>query len=58
MITSLKEMMVERLQAYKAKNNGQNPDGILVYRDGVSEGLLYFYLPYDAWAYLILNSFL
>ena len=37
MISDLESMFVERLQAYKAKNNTL-PARVLVYRDGVSEG--------------------
>ncbi|KAG9124555.1 hypothetical protein FRC07_011142 [Ceratobasidium sp. 392] len=37
MITDLTEMMVERLNAFKAKNN-MLPSRILFFRDGVSEG--------------------
>ncbi|KAH8101753.1 argonaute-like protein [Cristinia sonorae] len=37
MITDLKDMMVERLEAFKAKS-GTLPTRIIVYRDGVSEG--------------------
>ncbi|THH27194.1 hypothetical protein EUX98_g6995 [Antrodiella citrinella] len=37
MITDLKDMMVERIEAFKAKNNVL-PARIIVYRDGVSEG--------------------
>jgi eukaryotic translation initiation factor 2C len=36
MITDLKDMMEERLLAYRAKNRDL-PQRILVYRDGVSE---------------------
>ncbi|KAI0050290.1 argonaute-like protein [Auriscalpium vulgare] len=38
MITDLREMMEERLQVYRDKNNKTLPARILVYRDGVSEG--------------------
>ncbi|KZT22267.1 argonaute-like protein [Neolentinus lepideus HHB14362 ss-1] len=37
MITNLKDMMVERLEAFKKRNNTL-PRRVLVYRDGVSEG--------------------
>ncbi|KAG8683770.1 hypothetical protein FRC11_013096 [Ceratobasidium sp. 423] len=37
MITDLTNMMIERLNAYKAKNNAL-PSRILFFRDGVSEG--------------------
>jgi hypothetical protein len=37
MITDLTDMMVERLNAFKAKNNVL-PKRILFFRDGVSEG--------------------
>jgi len=36
MITDLKDMMEERLMAYRVKNRDL-PQRILVYRDGVSE---------------------
>ena len=36
MIQELKEMMVERLQAYKAANKDL-PKRVIIYRDGVSE---------------------
>ena len=36
MITELKEMMIERIQAFRAKSNSL-PARIIVYRDGVSE---------------------
>ncbi|TCD61374.1 hypothetical protein EIP91_008543 [Steccherinum ochraceum] len=38
MITELKDMMIERIEAFKAKNNNVLPARIIVYRDGVSEG--------------------
>lgn len=38
MVTNLDSMMVERLNLFKAYNNGLLPQRILVYRDGVSEG--------------------
>ena len=38
MIEKLKEMMIERLNDFKAQNAGKLPMRILVYRDGVSEG--------------------
>jgi eukaryotic translation initiation factor 2C len=37
MITNLSNMMVERLHAFKQRNN-RLPERVLVYRDGVSEG--------------------
>jgi eukaryotic translation initiation factor 2C len=37
MITELTDMMVERLNAFKAKNNAL-PQRVLFFRDGVSEG--------------------
>lgn len=37
MITDLKDMMIERLNAFKTKNNAL-PQRILFFRDGVSEG--------------------
>lgn len=36
-MTELKDMMVERLQAYRLKNN-KFPSNVLFFRDGVSEG--------------------
>jgi hypothetical protein len=39
MITNLKGMMIERLKLWHSKNRTY-PDYIIVYRDGVSEGLL------------------
>jgi hypothetical protein len=36
MVTDLCDMMVERLNAFKAKSNAL-PKRVLVYRDGVSE---------------------
>ncbi|KAL4072209.1 Piwi domain-containing protein [Scleroderma yunnanense] len=38
MITNLKNMMIGRLELFKARNKGKLPDRVLVYRDGVSEG--------------------
>lgn len=38
MITEVGAMMVERITAFKARNNNKLPERILVYRDGVSEG--------------------
>jgi len=38
MILELKDMMIERLEAYKAKMKDTLPKRIIVYRDGVSEG--------------------
>ncbi|KAK7436871.1 hypothetical protein VKT23_018893 [Stygiomarasmius scandens] len=38
MLDELQEMMVERLEHYKKKNNGRLPMRIFVFRDGVSEG--------------------
>jgi eukaryotic translation initiation factor 2C len=38
MVSDLANMVLERLQLWKRKNNGYLPDKILVYRDGVSEG--------------------
>jgi len=40
MIAEMKEMMVERLKLWHSMNNKQFPDKIVVYRDGVSEGML------------------
>lgn len=37
MIQEMKEMVIERLQAYKAKNEERYPDNIMYYRDGVSD---------------------
>lgn len=37
MLDELKEMMVERLEAYQQRNRGKLPERIFVYRDGVSE---------------------
>ncbi|KAF7762168.1 hypothetical protein Agabi119p4_8761 [Agaricus bisporus var. burnettii] len=37
MVTDLKEMMIERLNAFHSKS-GRYPERILIYRDGVSEG--------------------
>jgi len=37
MLDELQEMMVERLEHYKKKNNGSLPMRIFVFRDGVSE---------------------
>lgn len=37
MIQEMKEMVKERLQAYKAKNKERYPDNIMYYRDGVSD---------------------
>ncbi|KAL4076885.1 Piwi domain-containing protein [Scleroderma yunnanense] len=37
-ISSLENMMIERLELYKKKNKERLPERILVYRDGVSEG--------------------
>lgn len=36
MVTDLKEMMIERLNAFHSKS-GRYPERILIYRDGVSE---------------------
>ncbi|KAI5116017.1 hypothetical protein M0805_004388 [Coniferiporia weirii] len=38
MITSLKDMMIERLEAFREKSRNALPTRVLVYRDGVSEG--------------------
>ncbi|KAL5520600.1 hypothetical protein ACEPAF_2601 [Sanghuangporus sanghuang] len=38
MITCLKEMMVERLDAFREKSRNLLPRRVIVYRDGVSEG--------------------
>ncbi|KAF7197419.1 Protein argonaute 18 [Pseudocercospora fuligena] len=37
-ILGMKEMALERIEAYKAKNGGNLPSNILYYRDGVDEG--------------------
>ncbi|KAK0653471.1 Protein argonaute 1B [Lasiodiplodia hormozganensis] len=37
MIQGMKEMVMERLQAYKKKNKERYPDNIMYYRDGVSD---------------------
>jgi eukaryotic translation initiation factor 2C len=39
MITEMKEMMIERLKVWSAKNQNRFPEKIMVYRDGVSEGM-------------------
>lgn len=38
MIESLADITAERLEDFRASNNGALPQRILVYRDGVSEG--------------------
>ncbi|THH09696.1 hypothetical protein EW145_g1836 [Phellinidium pouzarii] len=38
MITSLKEMMIERLDTFRERSKNALPQRVLVYRDGVSEG--------------------
>ena len=38
MVTSLEDMFVKLLQAFKDRNGGKLPVTIVVYRDGVSEG--------------------
>ncbi|KAL1743810.1 ribonuclease H-like domain-containing protein [Schizophyllum fasciatum] len=38
MVDELRDMLVERLQAYEKANKGSLPDRVLVFRDGVSEG--------------------
>lgn len=39
MIDDMKDMMLERLKVWYSRNNSQFPDKIIVYRDGVSEGM-------------------
>ena len=36
-LDELRDMMIERLEVYRGRNNGKLPDRIFVYRDGVSE---------------------
>ena len=38
MIKDLDQMAVELLSKYKSENNGQLPDHVLIFRDGVSDG--------------------
>lgn len=38
MVDGLTAMMIERLELWRKKNQGNLPDKIIVYRDGVSEG--------------------
>lgn len=40
MIAEMKEMILERLKLWYSKNDKQFPEKIIVYRDGVSEGML------------------
>ena len=36
-LDELRDMLIERLQAYASNNKGQLPDRIFLFRDGVSE---------------------
>lgn len=42
MITDLKAMMIERLEAFREKSRNLLPKRVLVYRDGVSEVRRFF----------------
>ena len=44
MVESLTQMTIERLQLYRKKNRSL-PERIIVYRDGVSEVRVSFFLP-------------
>ena len=39
MIDDMKDMILERLRVWYSRNNNQFPEKIIVYRDGVSEGM-------------------
>ncbi|KAF2220482.1 Piwi domain-containing protein [Elsinoe ampelina] len=47
MVDALKDMVVERLQLWRTKNNNKLPTRIIVYRDGVSDGQFQLVLQHE-----------
>ena len=39
MIEEMEAMIIERLQLWSRRNNNRLPEKLIVYRDGVSEGI-------------------
>lgn len=51
-VSELKEMVLERFRLWQKKNDGNMPDKVIVYRDGVSEGQYNDVLTYERAAFV------